>query len=238
MKQRRREHAGVPNATRGVWGGLTLSVTVAALAFAWWKGALLSPFDLRSPGHAVLLALRGLLLASVVIAARGHRRATWIALAMGALFFATLVLPGATLALCAVSLLLLWQLPAPRIQSPRITLAGLLSGVSALALCLIGLHALRPPAWTHPEFPSAQASAAKSARAWLAADNLHRARWAALAWARQEGADPGEAYLFLAEVDLQLGHRDKARRVLEKVRDRSSSEELRLRAAQQLGGLE
>ncbi len=231
-------HAGVSDATRGVWGGLTLSVTVAALAFAWWKGALVSAFDLRSSGHAVLLVLRGLLIASVVIAAQQHRRATWIALAMGLLFFATLVLPGAMFALVAASLLILRHLPAPRLVSHRITLPGLLCGITALALCLIGLHALRPPAWTHPDFPSEDASAEQSARTWLAADNLHRARWSALAWAQLEGADPGEAYLFLADVNLRLGHRDKARRVLEKVRDRSSSEGLRQRAAQRLGGLE
>jgi hypothetical protein len=49
---------------------------------------------------------------------------------------------------------------------------------------------------------------------WRARDNMWRARSAALAWARAEKDAPGEGYSVLAQLDWDLGERDKARRVL------------------------
>lgn len=212
---------------------LLLALAVVALASAAVRhDALFARFDPQGAGQRPLLALRGLLLASVFVASRNHRRAPWLLVLTMALVVLSLVVPGGVALLTIVGVGILAWLPAVRLELSRPDVRELAFAGCALALAVTVAVAARPPAY--PRLPSPDESPRERTRAWLAADNRHRARVAALAWAKSEDRDPGEGYFALASIDRELGYEERARKVLEKVRTRSSSEDARRRAAELL----
>jgi hypothetical protein len=220
---------------RSRWHVLLAIVIVALLALAATQSALFVPFDPQSAGQRPLMVLRGLLLAALFVASRERPNAGWtMAIAM-ALFVLSLVVPGAILLFVLISAGLLVALPAVPLLLPRPGARDLLIAAAAGALAVTAALAIRPP--TLPPLPALSATPAESTKRWLSADNPYRARTAALAWVKSEGNDPGEAYFALARIDQQLGFDVRARKVLEKVRDRSSSEVNRRHASELLDEL-
>ena len=103
--------------------------------------------------------------------------------------------------------------------------AKLVTAGALLVVAAAGLSATAPSG-----VPPLPEDLPERTRHFRAVANLHRAREAALAWARTETV-PGPGYLNLAEIDWDLGERATARRVLAKVRDRATDPSIQSRAA-------
>lgn len=220
---------------RTPWHVALAVVAPALLGFAAGKHALLAAFDPQAPGQTALLALRAIILASVALASRPRPDGGRIVLVTAALFVGSFVAPGGILALVLVGAILVVQLPAVQIDLPGATSPRIRA---ALALAVGGLVVASALRYGHPSsarFPRREEEPRTSALAWLEVGNLYRARWSALAWAKAEAKDPGEAYFFIARVDHELGYEAKSRKALEKIRASSSSEAARRHASVLLG---
>jgi hypothetical protein len=161
------------------------------------------PFLGQSEGQVPLLALRlGLLFVAVV---RLRSRPVVLA-ALAALCVASLAASGLVVA---------WALGVPLVL--RACVARTARKPTAWVprvILLVALLGLLP----HSSVPSARSPDALPVEVeyWRARKNLFRAHVAALAWARRE-TRPGEGHLALAEVDIDLGRKDPALKVLGKV---------------------
>ncbi len=215
---------------------LLAAAILALVSVAAFQHALFSRFAPHAPGQGTLMLLRGLVVASVFVAARGHARAPSIAAGAIGLMVLSFVVPGGVVLLTMAGIVALAVLPAVRLDLARPSVRELAFTACALALAVTMAVAISPR--PYPELPVHGEGARESTQAWLAAGNPRRAHASALAWAKSEGADPGEGYLALAAIDRDLGYEGKARKVLEKVRTKSSSNELRRRAAALLGEAE
>lgn len=221
------------------WHALVALAVVALVVMAAAHGALFAAFDPHRDGQQPLMALRGVLLVAIFIASRGQPKAAPILFTTMALFVASLAVRGGVVAFTVAGGVALAILPAVPLEraGPKTATAlkpkTVIFGALALALGAVMAFLVRPPVL--PPLPSPQTPPRQSTRLWLEADNPWRARASALTWAKLEGADPGEAYLELARIDRLLGYEAKARKVLEKVRDKSTSDVHRRRAAELLG---
>jgi hypothetical protein len=101
----------------------------------------------------------------------------------------------------------------------------------ALVVVLGGLVGLSPP--PHARAERRFDSPREETLYWRARRNPFRAHAAALEWAKRE-RHPGEGYVALAEIDLDLGHVDKARRVLTKIERDGESDAVRARGRELL----
>jgi hypothetical protein len=185
-------------------------------------------FFAQEAGQAPLLVLRVGLLLALVLASEAQaktRRLGWLA-GTGALLLLSLSFRGFLLPYCAFSLLGLGvsARTAP-VTPPAPDVRATLAALALAALSLVGPAAPRPSA-TEPSAPAAAIAW------WMQRANPYQAHYRALRWAREEQV-PGQGFLALARLDVTLGRDDAAKKVLEKVVARATSEDAR-REAQRL----
>jgi len=179
-------------------------------------------FFAQQPGQAPLLLLRLGLFVSLLLATEAQRSRTrvgWLGVA-GALLVASLAFRILLLPYCLVALAALgWSAR----RTPVVPFAPdrVLSG-GALVLALLSL--LGPPAVRLGEEEPADPKAAIAW--WLRRENPFQAHYRAAQWAKGE-AVPADGYLALARLDVALGRRDRAHKVLAKLVARAASEEIR-----------
>jgi hypothetical protein len=229
---------------RGTLGDVAVAFATCATLLTTGFGALgldapLEPFSAQAPGGASLLALRmGLFLVAVVrLGPRPLGPRTLLALTgliIASLAARALVI-GVALAVPVVLRFANGGGSGTTTSSERspgtskaaidgrlaASAAALMAVVTGLALALgrmPGSKELGPPA-----------APRDATTYWLSRRNLFHAHEAALAWAKKE-APPGEAYLTLAEIDFALGHDDRGRKVLTKLRSAAASDDARRRA--------
>jgi hypothetical protein len=200
--------------------------------------SLLAPvFAVTRVDLALVLLRLALLLAGVA----ATNRRPWSQGAAVAVLFALSFLARGAIAVLAFTVLVLgarallvprerrWEpVPATGLRDGVVgessgTHAVLLAACALAGASLLVATARRPP----PPLPEDAPSRTMHYRSVY---NLHRAREAALQWAKEEGT-PGPGYLNLAEIDWQLGEREKARKVLAKVKERATDPSAQSRAA-------
>lgn len=185
----------------------------------------LAPFVAQAPGQMPLLLLRVGLFLFALLEPKPLTQGRAAALSCLALVMVgSLFAQGLWLVMLLATILVVSRQSVPRVRGPSRWGAAFL-----LATALVGLapHWSASPARSTPDSPPALV------QYWRERGNLFRARAAALAWARQEPV-PGEGYLTLADLVWELGHEDRARRVLEKVIAHPASDQVRRQAEDRL----
>jgi hypothetical protein len=184
---------------------------LAALGFA----DPLAPFSAQEPGGRAMLALRLVAFALALLCAP-RARATAVSASIGALLVASLAARGLLVPLVLASA---WVVATSGARRARACGLGALSVVLALGIAASFRRAAPPPVL----------SAREQVDDWRSRENSFRARAAALEWAKRE-SPPGDAYLALASIDWELGHRERARKVLSKVIAHPASDDVKRRA--------
>jgi hypothetical protein len=202
--------------------------TAAALG---WAGPLVfalapwQPFFAQARGETPLLLVRaGLLLALALVgeAYSARRRAAWLGasalLLVASLSFRILFLPYCGFVLVAIGVATRHVRRTPSKREQRLGWA---------ALALAAATALVPRAeravLVEPADPT------KAVSFWMEHRNLYQARYWALKWAKRETV-PGEGYLALARVDIEMARPDRARKALIRTAARTQSDDIRQRA--------
>ena len=190
-------------------------------------------FFAQQPGQTPLLLLRAGLFVALILATEAQSRgARLVSLgATGALLMASLSFRVLFVPYCVGALLVLgWC--ARRAPVAPFAPDGVLSGGGLVlaALSLLGPHAA-PPGEQEPAHPAAAIAW------WLRRENPYQAHYRAARWAKDERV-PGEGYLALARLDVTLGRKDRARKVLAKLVERGASEDARSRAKELQRGLD
>ncbi len=175
----------------------------------------------QTAGAVLILAAAG----ALVLAWLSLRAAPRGLLVVGGLFVVSLSARAFLVAYFATVIAATWR---ARTRLRRDALVVVLGGTGlAIGLRVVGAPASPPlggPPVAAPKDPRA------SVEAWQARDNPWRARGVALAWARAEKDAPGEGYATLAQLDWNLGERDKARRVLQHLLERTADRDVLERA--------
>jgi hypothetical protein len=200
--------------------GVVVAVGVVILLGGAGAQPLSAPFFFQEPGQPPLLVLRCV---ALVVALVALRRRLPLALGVVALFYISLVVRGFAWPLFAVLLACAAQRRVPR-ASHRVLALGLVAAVALAALPLAKAPPSEPPASRNP---------AAMVAYWRGRHNLWHARWWALQWTPRERDDPGEAFFALATIDWELGRHTQARKVIDKIVERSTSDSIRARAMAQ-----
>lgn len=209
-----------------VVGGLVGAAVVWLRHAPLGVAAGLEPFGSEVTGQHAGLALRAGLLVVVHLASRrlARRRAFWLGVATGALALASLAASAALALFVPVALAVIagaWAVPSSRSRLPLVA-----------TLFVLGLAWAPARGATQLGAPATSGDPRAEVAAFLARGNPMRAHAAAERWAASEREAPGEGHLSLAELTIEIGERERARRILAAIEaSPASSEAVKARAS-------
>jgi hypothetical protein len=220
-----------PFRTSPTLGDLALALVPCAAIASTGFGALglhdpFAPLVAQEPGQTRLLVARALVLLIAVARIPARERAGALVLALaGALFVLSVALRGlAVVDLVATPALVVWLTRRTSRHEVVSRAPSWLGPILVTAACAVGVVRVRA------EVPPAPPNTPRDAvEYWRARGNLYRAHAAALSLASGE-ATPGDGYVVLASLDWELGHDERARRVIAMVLERTTSESARRKA--------